>query len=211
MEFLRIGENQLKITLSEDELLFYGLDLASLSYSSTETRRGFWALLDDAKHATGFDAAASKVSVQIYASKAGGCEMYISAEEQTVSADTEEFSDPPDPLPVESGLTVCKSAPRHFSSAMGAFSRLCDLLSACLALYRRGYNGESSAWQANDRYYLHLGGNTTRKSAKNAPDATDLLWEFALPAKEVTLPYLAEHGTPLCAADAVEKLSKIAT
>ena len=31
MEFLRIGENQLKITLSEEELLFYGLDLSSLS------------------------------------------------------------------------------------------------------------------------------------------------------------------------------------
>lgn len=206
MEFLRIGENQLKITLSEDELLFYGLDLSSLSYSSTETRRGFWALLDDAKHATGFDAAASKVSVQIYASKKGGCEMYISAEE--AAEPTKEQSPT---LPVESGLTVCPTVPRQFSAAIGVFHRLCDLLSACLALHQRGYCGISSAWQVSDRYYLHLGGNTTRKASKTAPDSTDLLWEFALPASEITLPYLAEHGTSLCAEDAVGTLGKIAT
>ena len=61
MEYLRISDNKLKITMTEEELLFYGMDLSSLSYSSTETRRAFWAILDDAKHATGFDAAASKV------------------------------------------------------------------------------------------------------------------------------------------------------
>ena len=211
MEFLRIGENQLKITLSEDELLFYGLDLSSLNYSSTETRRAFWALLDDAKHATGFDAAASKVSVQIYASKDGGCEMYISAEEHS---DCLSVSPPAEssPLPMESGLTVCPSVPRHFSSAVGAFNRLGDLLSACRALGARGYSGNSSAWQINDRYYLHLGGaSASRKSGKNSPDGTDLLWEFALPAGEITLPYLAEHGISLCAENAVATLGRIAT
>ncbi len=212
MEFLRIGENQLKITLSEDELLFYGLDLSTLSYSSTETRRAFWALLDDAKHATGFDAAATKVSVQIYASRTGGCEMYILGEEQADPAEARSQAESPKPLPMESGLTVCPSIPRRFSSAMGVFTHLCDLLSACLALHRSGYSGESSAWQVNDRYYLHLGGDSApRKGSKNTPDATDLLWEFALPAKDITLPYLAEHGIPLCAIDAVRKLSKIAT
>ena len=211
MEFLRIGENQLKITLSEDELLFYGLDLSSLNYSSTETRRAFWALLDDAKHATGFDAAASKVSVQIYASKDGGCEMYISAEEHSDRVAPAPSSEAP-PLPMESGLTVCPSVPRYFSSAIGTFHRLGDLLSACRALGARGYCGNSSAWQISDRFYLHLGGTSpSRKGGKNAPDGTDLLWEFALPAGEITLPYLAEHGVYLCAENAVATLGRIAT
>ena len=210
MEFLPIGDDQLKITLSEDELLFYGLELSSLSYSSTQTRRGFWALLDDAKQATGFDAAATKVSVQIYASRQGGCEMYILAE----PADRESVNTDPDTLPVESGLTVCPAIPRTFSPAIGRFNSLGDLLSACLALQNNGYPGESSAWKVGNRYYLCLTGTVPvekkRKSASGM-DATGVLWEFAAPAKEITPPYLTEYGIPLCPDNAVEKLSRVST
>lgn len=216
MEFLRIGENQLKITLTQEELLFYGMDLSSLNYSSTETRRAFWALLDDAKHATGFDAAATKVSVQVYASRTGGCEMYILREGDT-SPDLpseEGCNQTTRSLPaVESGLTVCPSGPKHFSPGIGAFTCLTDLLSACLALQKSGYDGKSSAWQIQDRYFLHLVGSEDRphRSKSSAMDATGVIWEFGTPAKDITLPYLAEHGVSICSTDAVGKLSRVAT
>ena len=201
----------MKITLSEDDLLFYGLELSSLSYSNTQTRRAFWALLDDAKNATGFDAAAARVSVQIYASREGGCEMYIQAQ-----LDAEQASETPHStsIPMESGLTVCSPISKAFSSAIGTFERMGDLLSACLALRQSGYQGDSSAWQIGERYYLCLSGNQPdtdkRKRSKNGIDATGVLWEFAVAAEKITPYYLVEHGTSLCPNDAVETLSRAA-
>lgn len=214
MEFLRIGENQLKITLTEEELLFYGMELSSLSYSSTETRRAFWALLDDAKHATGFDAAAAKVSVQVYASREGGCEMYILSDGDACSDSAEVSPDgsKPQSPPMESGLTVCPSTSRCFAPGIGAFKSLADLLSACLALHNCGYSGDSSAWQIQDRYFLQVSGSADAppRPRRCSMDATGVIWEFGSPAKDITLPYLTEHGIPICTSDAVAKLSRIA-
>ena len=77
MELIRINENKLKIMLSEGDMKQYALDCASLDYDNTETRRAFWSILDEAKHQTGFDAASQRVFVQLYPSKEGGCEMFV--------------------------------------------------------------------------------------------------------------------------------------
>ncbi|MGM9648130.1 MAG: adaptor protein MecA [Eubacteriales bacterium] len=233
MDYLRIGENKLKITMTEEELLFYGMDLATLSYSSTETRRAFWAILDDAKHATGFDAAASRVSVQIYASRTGGCEMYVigipdrsavseSADSDVDRIDSEEIDGEEidgdtdfistDGGGIHSGLTVCPTVSRRFRRATGEFRKLSDLLSVCHALSVCGYDGDSSAWQVNDRYYLHLSGSR----GGSAKDGTDLgtagvISEFGNTVKELNLIYLAEHGKCLCKTHAVEQLALMAT
>lgn len=201
--------------MTEEELLFYGMDLSAVSYSSTETRRAFWAILDDAKHATGFDAAASKVSVQIYACRTGGCEMYIigGESEHNLSSDADLAAHPPEsPEAVrESGLTVCPSLPRLFGKTVGEFRKLSDLLSACLALATNGYDADSSAWQAGDRYYLYLAGNRNL-SAQEEPalSASGVISEFGETVKEITLAYLSEHGSCLCSHHAVERLGMMA-
>lgn len=211
MDYLRIGDNKLKITMTAEELLFYGMDLSTLSYSSTETRRAFWAILDDAKHATGFDAAATRVSVQVYACRTGGCEMYIIGEEreQSLSTDAELAAYPSDSdkEEIESALTVCPALPRLFGRAMGEFRRLSDLLAACLALSACGYNADSSAWQADDHYYLYLDGNRGGKT-KDEPalSASAIIAEFGETVKDLSLSYLAEHGRCLCGHHAVEQL-----
>lgn len=215
MDYLRIGDNKLKITMTEEELLFYGMDLTSLSYSSTETRRAFWAILDDAKHATGFDAAATKVSVQIYACRTGGCEMYIIGGEHKTDGWEDADLTATDPQASanndEAGLTICPSLPKLFGRTIGKFQKLSDLLSACLALTVSGYNADSSAWQAGDRYYLYLAGNRTLP-AKEEPalSASGVISEFGEPVKELTLSYLAEHGSCLCSHHAVERLGTMA-
>ena len=77
MELILINENKLKITLSECDLKQYDLDCNTIDYDNTETRRAFWSILDEAKHRTGFDAASQRVFIQLYPSKEGGCEMYV--------------------------------------------------------------------------------------------------------------------------------------
>ncbi len=212
MDFLRIDETKLKITLTEEELLFYGMDLSALSYSSTETRRAFWAILDDAKHATGFDAAAAKISVQVYASRTGGCEMYVVSNREEHEKDGLFSGSAVEQIDEESRLTVTPALPRRFGRAMGEFDSLSHLLNACLALSSGGYNADSSAWQDGDRYYLYLSGNRTA-SAKEEPQlsASGVICEFGKTVKDLSLTYLAEHGICLCPNCAVERLGAMAT
>ena len=78
MELLLITENKLKIMLSRDDLCSYGITVDEIDYDNTETRRVFWSLLDEAKQKTGFDAAISRIFIQIFPDREGGCEMYVS-------------------------------------------------------------------------------------------------------------------------------------
>ena len=78
MGLLLITENKLKILLSKDDLSSYGITFDGIDYDNTATRRVFWSLLDEAKKRTGFDAAVSKIFIQVYPLAGGGCEMYVS-------------------------------------------------------------------------------------------------------------------------------------
>lgn len=218
MEYLRIDEDKLKITLTEEDLLFYGMDLASLSYSSTETRRAFWAILDDAKHATGFDAAATRVSVQIYASRSGGCEMFVMGAGEEDPATECLLCDEIDGdgscaalSRTGSQLTVHPAASRHFKRAMGEFGKLADLLSVCRALTVCGYDGDSSAWQMGERYYLHLSGSRGGRGDNDRVNASGVIWEFGSAVKDLSVSYLAEHGKCICNTRAVHRLAPMAT
>lgn len=222
MDYLRIDENQLKITLTEEELLFYGMDLATVSYSNTETRRAFWAILDDAKRATGFDAAKTRVSVQIFASRSGGCEMFIIGSPNDGSATDFSLSHPRkndrgiSPLHgelcrVPTELTASPAPQRRFNRTTGEFCKLSDLLSACHALFSGGYDGESSAWQMNDRYYLHLDGTHGTKQEKPEYSASGVIAEFGSTVKDLSLAYFAEHGNCICKTRAVHQLAQMAT
>ncbi len=215
MDYLLIDRQKLKITMTAEDLLFYGMELKHISYSSTETRRAFWAILDDAKHATGFDAAASKVSVQIYTSRDGGCEMYILSCSPEAEAPSETLSlwkaaeDSPSPLHGEcavekgaTGLTVCTPAPLTATLTAATFAELSHLLSACHALSAAGYQGDSSAWQMDGRYYLQLSADRS--------GSTCLIAEFGTPMKADGLCCLAEHGNCICEQNAVERLAAMA-
>lgn len=77
MELILINDAKLKIMLTEQDMVHYDLDCSCANYDNTETRRAFWSILDEAKHRTGFDAASDRVFIQMYPSKEGGCEMYV--------------------------------------------------------------------------------------------------------------------------------------
>ncbi len=201
MEYLPIGENQLKITLSEEDVRLYGMELSSLSYASTETRRAFWAILDDAKHATGFDAAATRVSVQVFASRTGGCELFVSAIGTVGVADNavERLSgDLPMRLTAPTGPNTAEDAP------IGRFTAISHLFSACKALAHGDYQGISSAWRLGECYYLSL-------SAACSARFWGILREFGEIDTGLTPARLEESGICLCSAHAVERLSPIAT
>lgn len=217
MELILISDSKLKITLTSDDMAQYELDCDTVDYDNTETRKAFWEILDRAKHITGFDAASDRVFIQLYPSRGGGCEMYVTklgllcaerregAREDTrmrTGRGESERHALPHPLP----------QPRRDGERdrIGAyrFERMDSLLRVCRQLACVGYCDESSAYRdERDRYYLIL---RERASVFGTPCAEfTFITEFGTPENADTVRmYISEHGIPLCEGDAVGVLSR---
>jgi negative regulator of genetic competence, sporulation and motility len=77
MEIIMINNCKLKVMLGEEDLRRFEIKAEQLDYSNTETKRMFWDILNKAKRETGFDTEGQRVLVQLYPSKHGGCEMFV--------------------------------------------------------------------------------------------------------------------------------------
>lgn len=77
MEWIRISSNKLKIMLSAEDAQHYALDCATADYADVVTRAAFREILTDVKEETGFDANEDKIYIQMYPSREGGCELFV--------------------------------------------------------------------------------------------------------------------------------------
>ena len=215
MELIRIGDSKLKITLTSDDMTQYDLDCDTMDYDNTETRKAFWEILDHAKHITGFDAAGDRVFVQLYPSKKGGCEMYVT-KLGMVCAEKREGERMRAPMSRPAGETrhAVAACPQPLESRerdrMGAyrFEGLESLLRVCRQLTARGYDAHSSAYRdEKKRYYLLL---CERASAFGVPCGEySFIAEFGTPENPETVRlYISEHGTPICEGNAVATLAR---
>ena len=141
MELILINENKLKITLSEGDMKQYDLSCDDIDYDNTETRRAFWSILDEAKHRTGFDAASQRVFIQLYPSKEGGCEMYVTKlSVKGVSEDRARSSHALLPLS------------RRFLAF--SFDSINDLIAVCRRLCSIDFSGRSESYRMDNGKYL---------------------------------------------------------
>lgn len=196
MELILISDSKLKITLSLSDMEKYDLNSDSMDYDNTETRRAFWEILDEAKHKTGFDAAKERVFVQVYPSRGGGCEMYV-----TKIGDEKAGTGEKPPTRRRPRLSIFR------------FSGLAPLLSACATLDRQGYTGESAAYAEDTRYYLILYEHL--KSPVGTDGARLSEYGFLEEYGErlmgcVSFAYIKEHAKLIEGKDAIGKLSGIA-
>lgn len=187
MELIRISDSKLKIVLSSADMEQYGIRCDTADYANTETRRAVWTILDEAKKQTGFDAGGNRVYIQMYPSRGGGCELYVTKREGR----------------------ACVGAKDTQKSSLGMyrFSCLGHLLSVCSLLQKGGFLGESSAYAEGERYYLVLREMHTHADAahKNA-----FIEEYGerLSGSE-RLSYIEEYATPILPSDAVGVLSSL--
>lgn len=206
MELILINSSKLKIMLTGDEMKKYELDIDTIDYDTTATRKAFWSILDDAKSETGFDSASDKVFIQLYPSKRGGCEMYV-----TKLGEND--------VPLRTGRTS-KSTPREnlqiipAKSREGDRERFCayvfETLEAMLCVCRRLLTLE---WCGESRAYRDLGGRfflllTETYRGMYAPlDELSFISEYgtAENAEQVRL-YISEHASCICETDAVATL-----
>ncbi len=190
MELIRISTDKLKIVLSEADMKEHTLTCETMDYDNTETRRAFWSILDEAKHRTGFDAAAGRVLIQVYPLRHGGCEMYVTR----LNAEAD-----------GAGEVACTvdEAPWDDKLSVFRFSSLRELTEACFQLHCAAYDGDSAAYCAGEpgggrAYYLllHGGRNAACMCEYGSKRNSDLIQ-----------PYLAEYGSVLCEKNAVAAFS----
>ena len=131
MEFIKIHDKKLKIALSGEEIAQYGLTLAELDYRNVETKRALWQMLGEAKRKCGFDASGESLYVEVYPSRSGGCEIFVSC------------------LSVKEGAAALTVCPVSFDESE-------PMIAASAALLVAGYRGRSLLYRLCGRFYLVL-------------------------------------------------------
>ena len=203
MELIMISSSKLKIMLSPDDMQKYSLD-TDVNYSDTKTRRAFKAILEEAKQKTGFDAESEKIFIQLYPSKKGGCEVYITKIEEDSDCAELSLKLYGDSRSTRKGGSTVKKAPRECLRAY-SFTSLDCLISVCRRLKSLKWKGQSSVYNENGRFYILL---RDKYGTDNTHiDRLAFIAEYGEKENHERLSRrLSEHAFCICASGAVEKL-----
>ena len=206
MEFILINDMKLKIMLSRSDLEEFDVRANELDYSNTETKRMFWDIIERAKKNVGFCCDGMRVLVQLYASRDGGCEMFVSKLGNA-------YNDPLFPEDSESSSLHCqplyKRDKKYTKKGVFCFDRLEWLITVCRRLFDIGYSGESSAYIDDERsFYLFLDGLDA--TGYLPIDEYSFISEYGSAVNtEATAELLCERGKQICAEQAVQILAKL--
>lgn len=202
MELILISNTKLKVMLSASDMQKYELDNNSIDYDNTETRKAFWQILDEAKHKTGFDAASDKVFIQVYPSRGGGCEMYVT---KLGGARCEEQGTEPPAHKKQFSLLRGKTG-------IYRFSELGHVISVCRRLHELGYSFESGLYLNEEGMYdlvLYEKLSSGSFPAKGIGEYS-FIEEFATRRQGfMELAYIKEHGKCIEETHAVEKMASV--
>ena len=77
MDILVISDTKLKIMLERADMARFGLQGDQISYDDPPTRKKLLTILDRVKAESGFDTASDKLLLQLYPSKDGGSELFV--------------------------------------------------------------------------------------------------------------------------------------
>lgn len=201
MELILISDTKLKVMLSASDMQKYELDNETIDYDNTETRRAFWQILDEAKHKTGFDAASEKVFIQVYPSRSGGCEMYVTKLGALSSALTG------DALSRKTSFSMLRGRIGIYH-----FDNLEDVITVCKKLKELKYSLESGLYLSDSGGYDLVIHERLHSSIMKPGSISEysFIEEYAKRRHGIIeLAYIKEHGRCIEEKEAVEKLSVI--
>ena len=193
MDFIRISDSKIKVTLSQEDLDRYVAegerDRPSGSHGTLR------AILREIRRETGFDATGERVLMQMFPGADGGCELFVTRLGKLPGANAK----PSASLP---------SAPLPLRSAVFAFGELSPLLSVCRQLDHVGYPHLSAVYYGDDRlWYLVL----QEQIPGDRPSPLSFVEEFGSRRRAAaTLAFIKEHGTSVTGSDAVAVLAHLA-
>ena len=191
MELLVISDSKLKVMLSREDMEKHGLSDAELNYDDPATRKKLLGILDEIKSQSGFDTAADKLLIQLYPSRDGGSEMFVT--KLGLLSNTAEQN-----LRRSRGLGVfCRGAEIYFSESFE------DILSMATACEDVCYIEQSSLYyEAGRGYYLIL----DLRGSGGLPSPLWPLLEYGDPIPPARRAYIEEYAAPLLSQNAVQML-----
>ena len=196
MEWIRISPNKLKIMLTAEDARHYELNCENADYTDTLTRTAFREILTDVKKQADFDASEDKVYIQMYPSKEGGCELFITKVGLLLN-------DPVDEMP-PAGKRGHTRPPRDkrkstLAFRFQSFSLLC---AACRRLLPHNTRPSDLFRDEKDRWWLFLSGCEPQKLRFLTSYAHEVRTDLARL-------YLDEHGKAVCEKNAIEQLAEL--
>lgn len=179
MELILISSSKLKIMLTRNDVAKYELNLEDIDNDKAQTGKAFRCILDEVKRKTGFDASRDKILVQIFPSRCGGCEIFITKPESMCTDGESTHKKPRD---------------------VYRFSKLDDLISVCRVLFVKGYKGESAAYYDDKNYYLTLDREKELMFIREYADMRE---------NKNYIYHILEHCERICAKEAVNTLAAL--
>ncbi len=182
MEVIQINAEKVKVMLTEADLSRYELKREVWNCISQESHDTFRHILKKVEEKTGFDAGKSRVFVEAFPDKSGGCELYVTKLKQGNANDAL--------------ATVCN---------VYAFETLRALMDACRHLRALGCESESRAYALQDscECYLLICDASVGEDGK-LHYAYPVLSDYGTRKTAVgILTYLKEHCVSICERDAV--------
>lgn len=213
MELIMISSSKLKIMLSADDMTKYALG-SDIDYADIKTRKAFRNILSEAREKTGFDTESERIYIQLYPSKKGGCEVYITKIDDDSEYESIEFAEKssdfkPSCKVLERSTGIIPAAKRHLPKERKraySFSSSESMVSVCRRLLSIGWRGQSSAFSDESRrFYIII----KDRGVQEFPhiDRLSFICEYGnVENHSALIKYLGEHGKCICKTNAIEKL-----
>lgn len=202
MDLIKINENKLKIMLTSVDMQSYSLCADELDCTNIETREAFRSIMNEARSRTGFDAEGNQIYVQLYPSKEGGCELFVTklgllCPQRKASDHTRQKAYTP------------QSKENTFAFS---FEKLAHLLCVCRRLRANEKRLASAVFHGEDGcYYLILSLLSDDRQETLLEDSIKaFIHEYATKKDTATIRlYIKEHATVVCEQRAIETLAKL--
>jgi negative regulator of genetic competence, sporulation and motility len=232
MELIVISHTKIKIMLTKPDMARYELATSNIDSADEHTRCAIRHILADADEQVGFDTEGQRLFVQFFASKDGGCEIFVTKlgnntdtcqqiearEERLLACVREcEFGNSFDET--EDSMPLIKSEATSISPRMDTTSllsvenisvtvfveELSVLLSLCRRLLGAGFSGCSEAYMHESKkgFYLRLNESHRAHPSQDYPFVGEYGVVLANTAWDL---YIDEHARILCPSSAVQTL-----
>ncbi len=196
MEFIEIAEGKWKIMLTKEDMVYYKLDLKYAGSPTEETKAAFFRVMDEIRAKSGKTLPQGQLTVEIYESIGGGCEMFVTRSgEKSAEAPKKR--------------KLCDAEKRE---TVYFFDAVDPLVTAAKKLSGLGYREESRLYAVGEKQYYLVVRERHLESAvvKNEIGEYAFLSEYGhRKSGAYLLPYIREHGKAICAQNAVSWLANL--
>ena len=180
MELILISNSKLKIMLSAEDMKKYNIECDG----GSALRQGFKPVLERAHDDCGFDIESGRLLVQVFPSRGGGCEMFVT----------------------RVALTGTESA---VDASVCIFDSMQAMISLCRVLHGRGFGRESEAYALPEGAFALILPEFDRD--ERLPLEATVINEFGYRRDcERIEGYIKEHARMIFGDDAVARLAELA-